>query len=305
MLPYISHLSWKLGPLTIQSFGVLFSIAVMVTVFLALRQLKAKQEKEHGYNIALLAVIGGLIGARLLHVLQFWDFYSENIFTIINLLSGGLTWYGGLIGGFLAATVYIKIKGLDFWKLADIIAPALTAGQAVGRIGCILGDGGHVGTLTNVAWGFNVNGEVRHVTAWYSLINLGILYFILTKLRKRNPFSGFLFLFYLVYYSATRFLIDILRTDPRYFGFTLTQYLCIVIFIISSVLLFVRWRSKTGKPKGKRKKAKKRNSEMQTPDICPNCKSKNITLYMGGIFGKYKCKKCGYLGPLIVEEKKA
>ena len=114
MLPYKSFISWDIGPLTIQSFGVMFAIAIAVAVYLALKQLKTKQEKEYGYNIALIVVIFGLIGARFLHVIQYWDLYKGDWFAIINLIQGGLTWYGGLIGGLIAAIAYIKIKKLDF-----------------------------------------------------------------------------------------------------------------------------------------------------------------------------------------------
>ncbi len=307
MLPYKSFISWKIGPLTIQSFGVMFAIAIAVGVYLAIKQLKTKEEKEHGYNIALLAVVFGLIGSRLLHVLQYWDSYKGNWFSIINFIEGGLIWYGGLIGGLLASIVYIKIKKLDFWKLADIIAPSLAIGQAIGRIGCILGDGGHVGKLTTMPWGFNVNGEIRHVTAWYSMINLFVLFFILIKLRKRKPFTGFLFLFYMFYYSITRFVIDFYRIDLTYYGLTLTQYICVLMFIISGCLLFLKLRSskKTNETKKKKTKEKKSNKSVKTKKLCPSCRSKNITLYMGGQFGKYKCKDCGYVGPLIIEKKES
>ncbi|OGM01335.1 hypothetical protein A3K72_03115 [Candidatus Woesearchaeota archaeon RBG_13_36_6] len=302
MLPYKSFISWEIGPLTIQSFGVMFAIAIAVGVYLALKQFKTKQEKENGYNIALLAVIFGLIGSRMLHVLQYWDLYKGNWFSIINFIEGGLIWYGGLIGGLFASIVYIKIKKLDFWKLADIIAPSLAIGQAIGRIGCILGDGGHVGKLTTMPWGFNVNGEIRHVTAWYSMINLFVLFFLLLKLRKRKPFTGFLFLFYLFYYSITTFVIDIYRTDPRYYGFTLTQYICVLMFLISGSLLFLNFRYTKKKMVKKKSEKSKTKKSVKTKEICPSCKSKDITLFMGGIFGKYKCKKCGYIGPLVVEE---
>lgn len=296
MLPYKSHISWDIGSLTIQSFGLLFALGIAVAVYLGLRRLKTKKEQDHGYNIALLAVVFGLIGARLLHVLQFWDVYSSNLFSIINLISGGLTWYGGFIGGLLAVIVYIKLKKLDFWKLADIIAPPLAIGYVIGRIGCILGDGGHVGKLTNVPWGFNVNGEVRHVTAWYSMLNALVLFFILRKLEKRKHFKGFLFMFYLFYYSFTRFIIDIWRIDPRYYGLTLTQYVCIVIFFLSGWVLLKSLKQK------KKKLHKKHKKTQKTTRLCPSCKSKEITLFMGGVFGKYKCKKCGYIGLLVVEK---
>lgn len=298
MLPYRSFFSWNLGPITIQSFGLMFSIAILVAIYFILKEFKTKKQQDHIYNITIIAIIAGIAGARIVYVIENWSIFSGNLLSMFNFIDGGLSWFGGLIGGFLGVALYLKLKKLDFWRYADVFAPSLAIGQAVGRIGCILGDGGHVGKLTNMPWGFNVNGEIRHVTAWYSAINLVILFLILRKLKASKPFKGFLFLFYLTYYSTTRFIIDLLRIDQRYFGLTLTQYICVVIFFTSGTLLI---KNMNKNKKGKKPKKKSKSKSIST-ELCPQCKSENISLYMGGQFGKYKCKKCAYIGPLIIKK---
>lgn len=296
MLPYKSFFSWNLGPITIQSFGLMFSIAIIVATYFVLKEFKTKKQKEHIYNLVLIGVLAGIAGARIVYVLENWSMFSGSLASILNFIDGGLSWFGGLIGGSLGVLAYLKIKKLDLLRYADAFAPSLAIGQAIGRIGCVLGDGGHVGKLTTMPWGFNVNGEIRHVTAWYSAINLTILFFILKKLKESKPFKGFLFLFYLTYYSATRFMIDLFRIDPRYYGLTMSQYFSLIIFFVSGTLL-IRNIKKHNKPR-------KSRSKYVSKEICPQCKSEAVSLYMGGQFGKYKCKKCGYIGPLIIKKTK-
>jgi len=149
MLPYKSFFSWNLGPITIQSFGLMFSIAILVAIYFILKEFKTKKQQDHIYNLTIIAIIAGIVGARLVYVFQNWSNFS-NLLSMLNFVDGGLSWFGGLIGGFLGVALYLKLKKLDFWRYADAFAPSLAIGQAIGRIGCILGDGGHVGKLTNM-----------------------------------------------------------------------------------------------------------------------------------------------------------
>jgi phosphatidylglycerol:prolipoprotein diacylglycerol transferase len=166
-----------------------------------------------------------------------------------NFWEGGLSWFGGFVGALIACAVYIRIKGLDFWGMADRLAPSIALGHAFGRLGCILGDGGHVGKLTTMPWGFEVNGEIRHVTAWYEMIGLLILFGVLMLTRKKflGTHKGALFGLYLAGYGVIRFVSDFFRLDPTYFGLTLAQYFCIAIFILGTGLIAMSLMRKTKK----------------------------------------------------------
>src|SRR3989338_4122135 len=244
-LPYHSFISWKLGPLTIQSYGMFVAIAFLAGIFLAVKEAKKRKiNLEQVYDLSFYILIGGIIGARVAHVIEYWHNF-DGLIDIFKIWQGGLSFFGGFLGALLLAFVYIKAKKLDFWEYIDLFTPSLVIGHAIGRIGCILGDGGHVGKLTTMPWGFLVNGEVRHVTAYYSFIFLIPLFIFLFNIKNKkfireNP--GSLFMIYLFIYSIGRFVIDLFRADPTYAGLTITQWFLTTAFFLSLVLLYRKWK---------------------------------------------------------------
>lgn len=238
MIPYKSFISWDLGFLTIQSYGLMLSLAFLVGLFLAVKEAKKKGiNLKHIYNISFYAILGGLIGSRLYFILTNPNFFISNPLEIFQIWKGGLVFFGGLLGAIIFISIYIKKNKLDFWKFADLFSIPLVVGHIIGRIGCILGDGGHVGKLTTMPWGVLVNNEVRHLTAAYSTIGLLIILGILIFLKRRRLKKGVLFLSYIILYSIMRFIIEIFKLEQTYLGLTLTQYICIVLFFGSILLL--------------------------------------------------------------------
>ena len=238
-LPYVYYPEINLGFLKIYTFGLIVAIAFLVGLLFSLREAKRRGiSKDNVEGLVFYIILGGIIGSRLLHVLTFWDAYSGNLLSIFMLWEGGLAFYGGFLGALIASYAYLKAKNLSFFKYADLMAPYLALGHAIGRVACLIGDGGHVGKLTSLPFGVIVNGELRHLTALYDFVNLVILFLVLFYLRKKNFFTGFLFLFYVCYYAFTRFLLDFLRTDPTFYGLTATQLAAIPIFFISLAIIF-------------------------------------------------------------------
>jgi len=241
-LPYIYYPEINLGFIKIYSFGLIVAIAFLVGLWFSLREAKRKGiNQDIVQGLIFYIILGGIVGSRLLHVFLNWDFYSEHLFSIFMLWKGGLAFYGGFIGAVVAAFAYLKINKLKFFKYADLVTPAIALGHAIGRIACLVGDGGHVGKLTTLPFGVIVEGELRHLTALYSFVNLTFLFLLLLYLRKRKFFTGFLFLFYICYYAFTRFLIDLLRIDPTFYGLTATQWVAIPMFAVSLGLLIKKW----------------------------------------------------------------
>lgn len=241
-IPYIYHPEIDLGFIKIYSFGLLVSLAFLVAIWFIVREAKKQAlDLNRIYSLIFYIMLGGVIGSRIAHVLGNWDSYMSDPLTIFMLWYGGLAFYGGFIGALLFAFIFIKKKKMKFWQYADLIAPALALGHAIGRVGCLVGDGGHVGKITTLPFGVMVNGELRHLTALYSFVNLITLFVILLLLKKRKPFVGFLFLFYVAYYALTRFFIDFLRTDPTYFGLTATQWVAIPLFFIAFGVIIKKW----------------------------------------------------------------
>lgn len=243
-LPYTSFLSWNLFGITIQAYGLFVAIAVIVGTIICYYEAKRKKEDaDHIFNLLLWIVISAAVISRITHLM----IYPEDYNTILDMLmvwKGGLTWYGAFFGGLLGVLLYMKLKKLNFLKYLDIIAPAIPIGHIFGRIGCVLGDGGHVGKLTSMPWGFLVNGEVRHVTAWYSIIGLIIVSIIIWKLRTKDKFDGFVFASYILLYSVMRFIVELFRDDPTVFGLTMAHWSTIILFVIFGIFMWIKLKKK-------------------------------------------------------------
>ena len=211
---------FSISSIKIYTYGLLIALGVLISTILA-----AKKDKRV-YDLAFYAILFGLIGARLLYIIEnniFLDFYK--------FWDGGLSWYGALIGGFLGALYYIKKNKLDLWKYANKLSPYLALGIGIGRIGCFF-NGCCYGIKSNLPWAIYYLGEFRHPTQLYLSVHGFLMFFILRKI-KNNQFAWFLIL-----YSLGRFLIDFFRVySARYYGLSLSQIISIPIFLIGIILL--------------------------------------------------------------------
>ena len=128
---------FRLGPITIYTYGIFVAIGFLAAFTLILRE-----AKKEGLFLNLISdlvfwmVISGIIGARLLYVIYEFPSFLKKPLTIFALWKGGLVFIGGVVGGLLTMIIYVKRKKLDFWQLVDIFAPGLALGEAFGRIGC-------------------------------------------------------------------------------------------------------------------------------------------------------------------------
>jgi phosphatidylglycerol---prolipoprotein diacylglyceryl transferase len=209
-----------LGPLTLQTFGLMFALA-----FLAAGALIAKRLKEIGkpvdwaYEMGFAALIGGVVGSRLYFVIQNYDSVKDDL--LGNLFGGsGLVWYGGAIGGAIGVLLWARYR--DFLQLAlfDLAAPALALGYAIGRCGCQLSGDGDYGKAWDGPWAMSYpDGTVPtdrtvHPTPVYETLAMGLGAWVLWQLRDRFR-AGVLFAIYLVYAGAERFLVEFLRRNSE------------------------------------------------------------------------------------------
>ncbi len=221
---------FKIGPLTIYSYGVMLALAFVVGIWLATRQARREEVSANTIlDLSFVALITGIIGARILFVLFNLNYDLLHPFEIIMFWQGGLIYSGGLILGTLCAILFLKVRRLNIWKVVDICAPSLAIGQAIGRIGCFL-NGCCFGKP--VSWGIKFppgsmasyeqfsQGLIKsvneyslpvHPTQLYSSLNALIIFLILIMVRKRKRFNGELFWLYLFLYAITRFGIQFLR----------------------------------------------------------------------------------------------
>lgn len=217
-------------------YGVIISIGMILGYLTAEWQAKRTgQDKDIYLDFALYAVIFSVIGARIYYVIFAWDEFSYNPLRILNLRTGGLAIYGGVIGGVLTAYVYSRVKKLSFWLLTDTACAGLLVGQIIGRWGNFFNKeafGGYTDNLfaMRLPWseavlhmsdasaqkleGYVVDGFIQvHPTFFYeSVWNLMVLIVILLY-TKHKKFDGELFLWYLGGYGLGRLWIEGLRTD--------------------------------------------------------------------------------------------
>lgn len=220
------------------SFGILSGIAVATY--------RAKKEGLYSdiiMDLALIAVPAAIIGARAYYVIFSWDFYKQNPKEIFNIRSGGLAIHGAIIAGVLVGYLFCRYKKIRFWTLADICAPSIILGQAIGRWGNFINQEAHGGP-TNLPWGIEINGVKVHPTFLYeSLWNFGVFGFLLYYSNNKK-YDGQIFILYLILYSIARYFIEGLRTDSLMLGpFRVAQLISIISIIGAvSVDLIIRKR---------------------------------------------------------------
>ncbi len=241
---YIYYPTIHLGPITIYTWGLLVAIGFLVGILLAVKHGKKKGFREDDiYGLCFYVLLGAIIGARLIFIITNLDLFSNDILGVFKVWHGGMDFIGGLGGGVLAGSIFIKVKKLDFLGYVDLLAPYIAIGHAIGRLGCVLGDGGHLGKATNLPWGIVHEGVARHPAAFYEMLALIILFVVLLKLRKKNMEKGMLFASYVIGYSILRFGIDFLRADRIVYGLTGTQW-GLILASIAAVFLIRKVKKK-------------------------------------------------------------
>ncbi|GIK37096.1 MAG: prolipoprotein diacylglyceryl transferase [Chloroflexota bacterium] len=213
----IDPVIFSIGHLMIRWYGLIVVTAIIVGVWLAAHEAERKGfKKEDIYDAALWIVPGGLLGARLFHVLDHWSHeYAANPVRALYLWEGGLAIWGGVIGGLIAGIILARRRRWRLPRLLDAVAPGLVLAQAIGRVACII-TGDAVGKPTTGPFGLaytNPGAMVPQLGIYYTptqvyeiIMNLGI-FAVLWQLRRRKLPDGALFLIYLLLYASLRFLI--------------------------------------------------------------------------------------------------
>ena len=246
----IDPIAFTIGPISVGWYGIMITLAVLTVVLWVLWQ--ARRASNISYDTVLtVAVVGipsGIIFARLLHVIDLWEYYSQNPGQIIG--GAGLTAYGAVLGATLGIWVYSRFSKLQFRYLADVTAPGIILAQAVGRIGCIL-RGCCYGFPTSLPWGIVYThpgsadplGVAVHPTQFYEIIFNLLVFGLLLKLRGRLKPDGSLFIVYLSLYSLWRLGSDFLREGtPFLFGLHQAQVIAIIVLAIAIPILAMRTR---------------------------------------------------------------
>lgn len=226
--------AFELGPITFRWYGLLITGALLLGILLA-QNLGQRRgiDPDHIGDLAIWLVVGALPGARLYYVLFEWERYADRPLSALAIWQGGIAIHGAILGGAIAALIFARRYNLSFWQLADVVAPALVMGQAIGRWGNFFNSEAF-GSPTNLPWRVLIPPAQRppglgavpyyHPTFLYeSLWNLGVLALVLWLFfwGLRHPGrlkAGTIFLVYFASYSLGRLWIEGLRLDSLMLG---------------------------------------------------------------------------------------
>lgn len=223
----LESVAFSLGPIHVRWYGIILGMGALIGLMLAIREGKRfKIVPDFFMDLLLIGVPSAIIGARIYYVAFQWADYKDNLWEVFMIWHGGIAIYGALIGAIIGTSFYIRAKGYNFFRIADILAPGLIVGQAIGRWGNFMNQEAHGGPVEEsflrdtlhlpnfIVNQMNIEGTFYHPAFLYesvwSFVGLLFLFWL-----RRRPFlrAGELFFSYFIWYSIGRFFIEGVRTD--------------------------------------------------------------------------------------------
>jgi phosphatidylglycerol:prolipoprotein diacylglycerol transferase len=240
---------FRIGSFEITSFGAMVALGALAGLWVFRRELGRAGLPDAALDAAVYGLVGGLLGAKLLYVFEHLD---EGSFFGLFLDRGGMSWFGGFVGGLLAGYATIRAKR---WPVIAVLAaatPALAVGQLLGRIGCFL-VGDDYGKPTSLPWGVAFprglppTTERVHPTQLYEAIFLAGLAWLLIRWRRRGIGDRTVLGRYLVLAGGFRFLLEFVRVNTRVAGpFTVAHVFALAVVVLGAAILVLSLRDRSG-----------------------------------------------------------
>ena len=248
-----------LGIISIHWYSIILFIAILIGSNLAI-----KEAKKHGFeedfmvNLLFLAVIVGIVGARLYYVIFNFDYYKDNLIEIFKVWNGGLAIHGGIIAGLITIAVICYKRKVNLLKILDYLVVGLILAQAIGRWGNFFNSEAY-GYVTSYGYlkslyipefiirGMYINGDYYMPTFFFESVWNVIGFIILLLIRKfyKNLKTGQLMGFYMMWYSFIRFIIEGMRLDSLMLGpIRVAQLVSVVLFAVGVYFVFIRRNKK-------------------------------------------------------------
>ena len=238
----------------IRWYGIFIASAMLIGTVLAIRESRRVGFDENYIMDAILfSVPAAIVGARLYYVAFEWNNYKDNLLEIFATRNGGLAIHGGVISAVIAALIYTRIKKISFLKIADICAPSIILGQAIGRWGNFINQEAYGGAVSKEFIGYFpkfiqnqmlINGVYYHPTFLYESLWDILIFISLIVYRKKSHQNGYIFFLYVLFYSIGRFFIEGLRTDSLMIGYFRTAQLVSIILILFSIFFLYKIKIK-------------------------------------------------------------
>ena len=258
VLDYVPR-SFEIFGFEITIYGVLIAIGMLLGIFFVVLEARRNHEDPDAYlDLAIITLLSGVAGARLLYAAFSWSLYKNDPGQLLNIRSGGLMFYGGLLGGVLGGAIYCRIQKKSFCQMADLACMGLLIGQIIGKWGSFF-NRESFGEYTDLPWAMQIpvsavrsgevsgamrdnlltiNGisyiQVQPIFLYESLWCL-LLFLLLMAMRRKKKYEGELFMIYLAGYGLGRFFFEWLRTDKLYIPGTKVG----ISLVISAILFAV------------------------------------------------------------------
>jgi prolipoprotein diacylglyceryl transferase len=264
-IPSPSSGDLEIGPIALHAYGVMLLLGIVAATWLTgVRWVRRGGDWDLVYRVAMWGVLGGIVGARLYHVITSWSTVDEEWWEPFAVWEGGLGIWGGIAGGVLAGAIVVRRAGESVFRFMDAVAPGLLLAQAIGRFGNYFNQE-LFGTPTDKPWGLEIAPENRperyvdtetfhplflYESLW-NLAGLGLLLVLYASRRVRPP--G-IFCLYVAWYTFGRFWLEQIRTDEAHelLGLRLNAWVSLVLFALALVA-FVWAQRRTDRPRDDRR----------------------------------------------------
>lgn len=255
-----------IGDFPIRAYGLVLCLSIFLATGVAYYFVKQDGRwHEHVWDMGLYCGLAGIVGARLWDVFFFdWDYYQHHLLEIPFVWQGGMAIQGGIVAGALVGIYYTKVHKIDTWAFADMVAPAIIMGQALGRIANLLnGDafgaptGGNFGilypdgTLARSVYG---NQPLWPAEVWEGQLDI-VIFCLLLIFRTTEHAKGQVFALYAALYSLARFFLEFLRgdyTEVVFAGLKMAQLTSLAFSLISLGVFIYLGMQKKAVPKSRK-----------------------------------------------------
>jgi len=241
----LDPIAFSLGPIQVHWYGIIIGLGIALALWIAIREADRRGlPKDIFADLMLWAIPIAIISARIYYVLFQWEYYAQYPGEIFKIWNGGIAIHGALIGAVITTYFFTKARNVSFWKLADIAAPSIILGQAIGRWGNFMNQEAHGREVTRaflenlhlpefIINQMYINGVYYHPTFLYESVWNLLGFILLMSLRRVNLGRGEMFLSYIIWYSIGRFFVEGMRTDSLMLTDTLRIAQTISIVLIA------------------------------------------------------------------------
>lgn len=256
----LNPIAFHWGPLNVHWYGIIIASAVILALWLSIREgRRIGIPEDDFYDVLLWSLPIAVICARTYYVVFQWAYYSQHPSEIIAIWDGGIAIYGALIGGLITILWFYHVWHLNPWQFLDVLAPSVILAQAIGRWGNFMNQEAY-GVITTKAylmalhlptWIVNqmyIGGAYRVPTYLYESVGDLLGFIILISLRHRHHWlkQGEVLCGYLGWYAVVRMIVEGMRTDSLMLGqLRVSQWLSVIILVAVVIIVIYRRRQTT------------------------------------------------------------